>query len=89
MTTLNDIPPFSITSPKGKQDYYYPLEYYKEFGNSIPVKRKLPSEEETIEYMNLLKEKRQCTIRRPSMMVMTQTVKNVLSHCIRMEKRQK
>lgn len=59
MTTLNDVPPFSITSSKGKQDYYYPFEYYKKFGNSIPVKRKFPSVEETFEYLDLLKEGRQ------------------------------
>lgn len=59
MTTLNDIQHFSITSPKGKSDYYFPIEYYKQFGNSIPVKRKPPSEEEAIEYMDLLKEEHQ------------------------------
>lgn len=59
MTTLNNIPPFSITSQKGRQDYYYPLEYYQKFGDSIPVKRKRPSVEETIEYKDLLNENRQ------------------------------
>ena len=58
MKTLKDIPHFSITSPKGKQKYFEPLEYYKEFGDSIPVKRKNPSIDEAIEYMELLKEER-------------------------------
>ena len=59
MITLNDLLPFSITSSKGKQQYYDHLEYYKEYGNSGPVKRKLPSEEEIFEYLDLLKEERQ------------------------------
>ena len=59
MTTLNDIPPFSITSDEGKKHYYDPIEFYKAFGDSVPVKRKEPSVEEALEYIALLKEERQ------------------------------
>ena len=59
MTTLNDILPFSITSIEGRKKYYEPIEYYKEYGDGIPVKRKQPSVEEAAEYIDLLKEERQ------------------------------
>ena len=59
MTALNDLPNFSITSSKGKQHYYDHLEFFKKYWSSDPVKKKVPSKEETIEYLELLKEERQ------------------------------